>query len=295
MSRTIVLFLAGAVVASALAGVVGCKSGDDGGAASGPAPAAKKAGAGPADTADKPGAGMRIALVVKTMSNPFFQRMEEGAKQKAEELGAELECVAPARETDIDDQSNKVRDMIQSGVDAVLVAPAGSKEIVPVLLEAKQAGIITINLDNRVDAEAMAAAGLELDAYVGADNEEGGYMAGKHLAELMGGKGVVTMIEGIPSADNAIARREGFERAMAESEGIEVIRPLQSGHWEQQEAYDIMTNLLQTSPELGGLFCANDMMALGAMGAIDDAGATGTLYVVSYDNLPEVQDSLAEG
>jgi len=203
--------------------------------------------------------------------------------------------VTPARETDIDEQANKVRDMIQSKVDAILIAPAGSKEIVPVLVEAKEAGIIVINLDNRVDAEAAREAGLELDSYVGADNEEGGLMAGEYLVKLLAGKGTVTMLEGIPSADNAIARRKGFERALMGQTGMVVLKPFQSAHWDQEEAYNIMTNLLQTHSEITGLFCANDMMALGAMRAIDDAGKTGKITVVSYDNLPEVRDALKSG
>jgi len=245
--------------------------------------------------ADQPGKGMKIALVLKTMTNPFFQRMLEGAEKKAAELGAEIISSATSTESSFDDQAKYVQDMIQSKVDAILIAPEGSKEIVPVLVEAKKAGIIVINLDNRVDAEAAKAAGLELDGYVGADNAEGGYLAGKHLAEKLGGTGVVTMIEGIPSADNAIARREGFEKAMAENEGIKVIKPFQSGQWEQDPAYNIMTNLLSTHSDLTGLFCANDMMALGAMRAIAGAQKTGKITVVSYDNLEEVQPALKKG
>jgi len=271
-------------------GSVGCKGGEDDSttvtAPSGPgvrpsAPAGEK---------------MTIALMMKTMTNPFFQKMYEGAEEKAKELGVELKPLAAERETSIAEQADQVRNMIQAEVDAILVAPAGSKEIVPALLQSTRAGIITINLDNRVDPETMADAGLELDAYVGADNEQGGYMAGECLAELMGGEGVATMLEGIPSADNAIARREGFERAMREvGPGIELIRPFQSAHWEQEEGYECMTNLLQSRPDVTGLFCANDMMALGAMRAIADADRTDTMHVVSYDNLPEVQDALRDG
>ena len=120
-------------------------------------------------------------------------------------------------------------------------------------------------------------------------------MAGEYLVKLLAGKGTVTMLEGIPSADNAIARRKGFERALMGQTGMVVLKPFQSAHWDQEEAYNIMTNLLQTHSEITGLFCANDMMALGAMRAIDDAGKTGKITVVSYDNLPEVRDALKSG
>jgi len=232
-----------------------------------------------------------IALIMKTMSNPFFISMENGAKQAAEHLDVTLHVLTPTEETDIEDQIGIVEDMIAKQVDAILVAPAGSKEIVPALVRAKQAGIVVINLDNRVDPEAAAAAGLELDAYVGADNEEGGFKAGEELAKLLGEEGKVAMLEGIPGVDNAEARKRGFQQAMAQYPGIEIVQS-QSAHWKQEEALNVMQDILQGHPDLDGLFCANDMMALGAVRAIEDAGKTGEIFVVSYDNLEAAQEAI---
>ncbi|MFQ5809293.1 MAG: substrate-binding domain-containing protein [Armatimonadota bacterium] len=234
-----------------------------------------------------------VALIMKTMSNPFFISMEKGAREAEKELDVIVRALTPEEETDIQDQIGLVEDMIAKKVDAILIAPAGSKEIVPSLVKAKQAGVVVINLDNRVDPDAAAAAGLELDAYVGADNEQGGFLAGDELAKMMGKEGTVAMLEGIPGVDNAEARKRGFEKAMAQYPGIKIVQS-QSAHWKQEEALDVMQDILQNHPDLDGLFCANDMMALGAIQAIEDAGKTGQLFVASYDNLEAAQQAIMD-
>jgi ribose transport system substrate-binding protein len=236
----------------------------------------------------------KVALVMKTMSNPFFIAMEKGARRAADELGVDLDVQTPPEETDIDKQIAIVEDMIAKKVDVICIAPAGSKEIAPVLKQAKDAGLFVINLDNRVDPQAAEQVGLVLDSYVGADNEEGGYMASKYLAEQLGGKGNVAMLEGIPGVDNAEARKRGFLRAMKEYPGITVVAS-QSAHWKQPEALNVMTDILQAHKDLDGLFCANDMMALGAIEAIAAAGRTGRIRVTSYDNLEAAQKEILGG
>jgi ribose transport system substrate-binding protein len=242
---------------------------------------------------EEPGKKWEVALIMKTMSNPFFISMEKGAREAEKELDVTVRALTPEEETDIQDQIGLVEDMIAKKVDAILVAPAGSKEIVPSLVKAKQAGVVVLNLDNRVDRDAAAAAGLELDAYVGADNQQGGFLAGDKLARMMGREGTVAMLEGIPGVDNAEARKRGFEEAMAQYPGIEIVQS-QTARWKQEEALDVMQDILQNHPDLDGLFCANDMMALGAIQAIEDAGKTGALFVASYDNLEAAQQAIMD-
>ncbi len=236
----------------------------------------------------------KVALIMKTLTNPFFIAMEEGARRAEAELNVDLQVQTPPEETDIDKQIAIVEDMIAKQVDVICIAPAGSKEIAPVLKQAKDAGIYVINLDNRVDPEAAEEVGLVLDSYVGADNEEGGYMASKRLAEQLAGKGKVAMLEGIPGVDNAEARKRGFQRAMEEYPGITVVAS-QSAHWKQPEALNVMADILQAHKDLNGLFCANDMMALGAIEAIAAAGRTGDIHVTSYDNLEAAQKEILDG
>jgi ribose transport system substrate-binding protein len=234
----------------------------------------------------------RIALVMKATSNPFFARMEQGARRAADSLNVNLLVGSITQETDIDKQIAIVENMIVQGVQAILIAPADSRAIVNVLKKAREAGILIINIDNRIDAETAAAVGLEVACYVGVDNEEGGRMAGTYLVELMDAKGKAAMLEGIRGVDNAEARKRGFLKAI-EGSSVELVAS-QSANWAQDQGLDVFSNMLQANPDITGLFCANDMMALGAIQAIEQAGKTGEIYVTSYDNLRAVRESIMQ-
>ena len=235
----------------------------------------------------------RVALIMKTLSNPFFISMQEGAERAAEELNVDLITLAQPKETDADKQLDNIENMIAEKVDALLVAPADSKAVVAPLMKAQKAGLLVINIDNRIDPETAKAKGFSCP-YIGADNEEGGYLAGKHLAKLLGGKGKVVILEGIRGVDNAEARRRGFEKAMAEHKDITIVDK-QTANWDMMQGMDVFANMLASQPDIQGLFCANDMMALGAVRAIDEAKKTGQIYVVAYDNLKEAQVEIKKG
>jgi ribose transport system substrate-binding protein len=244
------------------------------------------------DAVEKPAKSYRIALVVKTRNNPFFDPMIKAAEAEAKALGVELEVQAPAQETDKERQFAMVQDLTAKGVDAILIAPADSKGIVPALKAAQDKNILVINLDNRVDTETASAAGLNLAAYVGADNEEGGKLAGQAMAEALSGGGKVAVLEGIRGADNAEARKRGFQAGV---QGKLDIAASDTAEWDTQKAYAKFQSMLAANPDLKGLFCANDKMALGALKAISEAGKKGTFTVIGYDNIPDVRPYLQSG
>jgi len=233
----------------------------------------------------------RLALVVKTRNNPFFSPMIREAEAQAKALGVELDVQAPPQESDKELQFSAVQNLVARGVDAILIAPADSRGIVPALMAAQQKGVVIINLDNRVDSQAAQKAGLALGGYVGADNESGGRLAGEAMAATLSGKTKVAILEGIRGADNAEARRRGFESSAGKLE----IVSRETAEWDTEKAYTKFTTVLAAHPDLGGLFCANDKMAIGAMKAIAEAGRTKAIRVVGYDNIPDVKKYLASG
>ncbi len=234
-----------------------------------------------------------MALIMKTLSNPFFIKMGQGAQRAADSLAVPLLIGTVAQEIDINQQISLVEDMIVQGVKAILIAPVDSKAIVPVLVKAQAQGILIINLDNRIDADAAAASGLRITSYVGVDNEEGGRMSGAYLVQRLGGKGRVAMLEGIRGVDNAEARKRGFLKSL-QGTGVELAAS-QSANWLQDQALDVFSNMLQANPDLDGLFCANDMMALGAIQALRQAGKSGQVRVTAFDNIEAAQLALREG
>jgi ribose transport system substrate-binding protein len=234
----------------------------------------------------------RVVLVVKTRNNPFFTPMIEAAQAEAKALGMELETQAPPQEVDKEQQFSMVQNVIARGADAILIAPADSKGIVPALMQAQEKGILVINLDNRVDGPTAQAAGLALGGYVGADNEAGGRLAGQAMVEALGGQGKVAILEGIRGADNAEARKRGFTAGV---QGKLEIAASDSAEWLTDRAYTKFQSMLAANKDLKGLFCANDKMAIGALKAIREAGQKGKVTVIGYDNIPDVKEALASG
>jgi ribose transport system substrate-binding protein len=244
------------------------------------------------DAVQKASKPYKLALIVKTRNNPFFDPMIKAAEAEAEALGVSIEVQSPAQETDKERQFALVQDVVARGADAILVTPADSKGIVPALEQAQKKEILVINLDNRVDPEAAKSAGLELSAYVGADNAEGGKLAGETLAASLSGGGKVGVIEGIRGVDNAEARKRGFMEGV---DGKLEIAVSDSADWDTQKAYAKFQSMLAANPDLVGLFCANDKMALGALKAISEAGKKGRIKVVGYDNIADVKPYLESG
>jgi ribose transport system substrate-binding protein len=234
-----------------------------------------------------------IALIMKSLANEFFQSMADGAisHQVANDARYELVVNGIRNETDLGQQVNLVEQMIARGVQAIVIAPADSRALVPVLRRARDAGILVINIDNRLDAEALAQAGLTIP-FVGPDNQAGALEVGRVLARQLSPADEVAIIEGVPTAFNGQQRRLGFEAAMREA-GATIVS-VQAGHWELARANTIASALLTRYPKLKAILCANDSMALGAVAAITAAGRS-DVKVVGFDHISAVRPMLADG
>jgi ribose transport system substrate-binding protein len=243
-----------------------------------------------ARAADKPVVG----LVMKSLANEFFKTMEEGAVKYAQQDGTfTLVPVGMNSETDIDTQINAVENFITQKVSIICLAPADSVGLVAPAAKAVKAGITVVNFDVKLDDKALAQQGLKDFLFVGPDNKEGAYLAGKALAQKLGKGAKIFIIEGNPGADNATMRRLGFEKAAKEF-GLKVLES-KTAHWETEEANTLMTNLLTAHPDVQGVMAANDSMVLGVVKALDAAGQSGKIQVVGFDNIPAVQALVKEG
>ncbi len=245
----------------------------------------------PALAADKPVVG----LVMKSLANEFFKTMEEGARKFAAEDGTfELIPVGMNSETDIDTQVSAMENFVTQQVDLIVVAPADSVGMVTSVKRAIDAGIVVVNFDVTLDKQALKKAGLPEDfLFVGPDNAAGAEMVGDHLGETLGKGAKVIIIEGNPGADNAKQRKEGFMRSVKTHE-LDLLDS-KTAHWETEEANTLMTNLLTKYPEVQGIMCANDSMALGVEKAIAAAGKSDDILIVGFDNIGAVQKLIKEG
>ncbi|PID57630.1 LacI family transcriptional regulator [candidate division KSB3 bacterium] len=245
----------------------------------------------PASAADKPVVG----LVMKSLANEFFKTMEEGAQKFAKEDGTfDLIAVGMNSETDIDTQVSAMENFITQQVNLIVLAPADSVGMVASVKKAVDAGIPVVNFDVTLDKEALKKVGLGEDfLFVGPDNAAGAEMVGDYLGETLGKGAKVIIIEGNPGADNAKQRKEGFMRSVKKYEFD--LLDSKTAHWETEEANTLMTNLLTKYPDVQGVMCANDSMALGVEKAIAAAGKTGEIQIVGFDNIGAVQKLIKDG
>jgi ribose transport system substrate-binding protein len=250
----------------------------------GPAPSAKP---------DEPQTSRKIALVMKTLTNPFFVEMERGARRAEKELGIELLVKTASQETAIEQQIQIVEDLIRLKVDAIVIAPGDSLRMVPVLKAAQDAGIKIINIDNRLDPDAVKKQGMSTVPFISVNNEKAAYESARYIAQQVKKPAQAAIIEGIRSADNARQRKAGAERAFQENPLIRVVVQ-ETANWKIDEAYELTRKIFKNHPDVELVFCANDMMALGAVKYLQEAGKSG-VKVAAYDALEEAREAVKAG
>ncbi|MEG0862082.1 MAG: sugar ABC transporter substrate-binding protein [Pseudomonas sp.] len=237
----------------------------------------------------------KVALVMKSLANEFFLTMEDGAKAYQKEHAADFELVSNGikDETDATNQIRIVEQMIVSGVNALVIAPADSKALVPVVKKAMDAGITVVNIDNRLDPEVLKSKNLSVP-FVGPDNRKGARLVGEYLAkEKLKAGDEVGIIEGVSTTTNAQQRTAGFKDAM-EAAQIKIVS-VQSGDWEIAKGNAVAASMLNANPDIKALLAGNDSMALGAVSAVRAAGKAGQVQVVGYDNINAIKPMLKDG
>lgn len=235
---------------------------------------------------------LKIALVMKTLTNPFFIEMEKGARRAETENNIELIVKTGAKETSIQQQISIVEDMITNKVDAIVIAPGSSTELIPVLKKAQDAKIPIINIDNRLNKEMCEKMGLKNVPFISVNNELGAYQSAQYIASKVNKPTKAVILEGIRGTENGDQRKAGAVRAFLKNTNITLVAT-ETANWKIDEAYDVISTLYEKNPDIGLIFCANDMMALGAIQYLKKANITNVM-VAGYDALTEAKKAISE-
>ena len=234
-----------------------------------------------------------IALVMKSLANEFFVNMASGAERhQAERENYELIINGIRNESDLAQQVALVDQMISRGVDAIVIAPADSQVLVPALARASAAGIVIVNIDNRLEPEVLEDYGLSIP-FIGPSNRAGAKMVGDFALQNVVAGSKVAILEGITSAVNSIERRTGFEEAITDA-GMNLVT-LQSAEWDQTKAAQVMAGILSQYPDLDVILAANDNMALGAASAVGMARREKEIVIAGFDNISAVHPLIEAG
>lgn len=226
-----------------------------------------------------------LGLSLSTLNNPFFVTLKEGAEAKAGELGVKL--VVVDSQDDPSKEASNVEDLIQKKVSALLINPTDSDAVVPLVMKANAAGIPVITVDR-------GANGGELVSHVASDNVAGGKMAAEYLAELLGDKGKVVELEGIPGSSAAVDRGKGFNEVMGGKSDIEIVAR-QTANFNRAEGLQVFENILQAQPKINGIFAHNDEMILGAIQAAEAAGRAKDIIFVGFDAIDDAVKAVKDG
>lgn len=244
----------------------------------------------PAKAADTP---PKVALIMKSLANEFFVNMQRAAEAHQAERADIYTLVANGikNESDLAQQVALVDQMIARGVDAIVIAPADSRALVPALVRAMQSGIRVVNIDNRLATEVLAEYNANIP-YIGPSNRQGARLVAEYVLAQHEAGSEVFILEGIPTAANAKERKAGFEDAVAAADMALV--GSQSGAWDQTQAAQITAAVLNRYPNLKAILAANDNMALGAASAVKLADRD-DLSIAGFDNISAVHPLMREG
>ncbi|MFA6845667.1 MAG: sugar ABC transporter substrate-binding protein [Sphaerochaetaceae bacterium] len=208
----------------------------------------------------------KIAVVLKTLSSEYWQRVANGCKEAAKEFDVDLTISGPPTEDAVVQQINMVEDALANKPDALVFSPSQPQTAVNVLTKAKAAGLPVILIDTP-----MAVEGFDkYDTFIGTANYDAGVMGAEFLIKQMNGKKArVVIIEGAPGNPTCGQRATGAKDAFTKAGYVLVA--YQPGYSDREKAYNVMQNVLQTTDDIDIVFCANDDMALGAQRACAQA------------------------
>ncbi|PIC58353.1 ribose ABC transporter substrate-binding protein RbsB [Sporosarcina sp. P12(2017)] len=224
----------------------------------------------------------KVGLSVSTLNNPFFVTLSEGVKEQAKESGSEV-IVVDAQD-DASKQASDVEDLIQQGVDLLIINPTDSEAVVSAVESANSSNVPVITVDRRAE-------GGEVVSHIASDNKAGGVLAGEYLLELLGeDQPQVAELEGIAGSSAARDRGAGFNEAV---DGKVNIVAKQTANFNRAEGLTVMENILQANPDIQGVFAHNDEMALGALEAIQSAGKD--IIVIGFDATDDAVASVKDG
>lgn len=224
---------------------------------------------------------IKIGLSVSTLNNPFFVSLKDGVMKEAKAKGMHVTVVDA--QNDSAKQVNDVQDLLQQGVDVLLINPTDSAAISTAVQSANEVGVPVITLDRSSDKG-------KVETLVASDNIKGGKMAANFIIDQVGKNAKVVELQGVPGASATRERGKGFHQ-IADKE-LQVVES-QSAHFDRTEGLNVMENLIQGHPDIKAVFAQNDEMALGALEAINSSGKN--IVVVGFDGNDDALKSIKDG
>ncbi len=238
-----------------------------------------------------------FGVLLKTLSNPFWGAMEQGIEEGTKEAGVEYFLQAVESDQAAEPQLNTCNTMLERKPAVMITAAINSTILLPCLKQATEMGIPVIDLDANLDHEIAAKAGVKVAFTIGSDNTAAGAKGADFMAEKLGkdASGSILVIEGLAGNITGQKRAKGFADQLAKvAPNLKIVASL-PGDWDRQKAANITNDTLTANPDLLGIFCANDTMALGAVESVYAAGKGGNIVVIGVDGNTDAVKAIKAG
>lgn len=224
---------------------------------------------------------LRISMILKTLSSPYWKYVEAGAKQAAEDFGVEVVVVGPPSESEVMQQVNMIDDQLSQNPDAIVLAPIQPETVIPSLSDVA-IPVLTIDTDADIPGKIT---------FIGSDNYSAGRAGGELIVENLEPGDKVAIIRGALGNTAMDDRSKGAIEVFEEA-GMEIVAE-QPADSDKAKAMSVMENILQSNPDVKAVFCGNDDMAIGALRAIQEKGLD--IMVVGVDGTEEATQSIIDG
>jgi ribose transport system substrate-binding protein len=229
---------------------------------------------------------VRIGVVPKGANHIFWQTVHAGAIKAGQEFGAEIEWNAPTLEVDASRQIEIVDSMINKQLSGLVLAPVDRKALVAPVERAAAAGMPVAIFDSDIDTKKRIT-------YVATDNREGGRMAARRLAEIIGGKGKVAVIGFMPGSASTMEREEGFAEEIKKYPNIQLLAIL-FGMADRAKSLAVTENLMTANSDLAGLFADNESSSSGTVQALKSRNAK-NVKLVAFDASDQLIQDMKDG
>jgi len=235
--------------------------------------------------ASKQGGQKKIAVVISTLNNPWFVFLGETAAAKAKSLGYDARIFDSQNNTAL--ESDHFENIIVSGFDAILFNPTDANGSVANVLKAKAAGVPVFCMDREINSADAATSQILSDSYSGA------VAIGKYFTQQLHKKGNYVELLGLVGDNNTWARSKGFHSVVDNYTNLKMVAQ-QSADFDRNKAMEVMESILQAHPDIDGVFCGNDAMAMGAYQALVSAGKKEKVKVFGFDGAEDVITSISK-
>ncbi|MEU3474615.1 substrate-binding domain-containing protein [Rhodococcus sp. NPDC006774] len=221
---------------------------------------------------------VKVGLITKTDSNPYFVKLREAAQAQADSSGAELVALAGAFDGDNEGQVAAIENLVGQGVKGILITPNSSTGVLDAIKKARDAGVVVIALDTATDPEDA------VDATFATDNKAAGVSQGEWVKGTLGATAPqVIMLDGTAGGTVDTFRHDGFLEGMGLTDSSSEIVGQENTNGDQTKAQTAMENLLQRAPGVNALYTINEPAAAGAYQAIQSAGRADQITIGSID------------